>query len=172
MQSVELRPMLEADLVSVLAVQAACYPEAYHEPASAFAVKLAATPEACWVACSSEHVVAYLAGTGVASGIIPVLHSASPSQAGKVDCWHLHDLAVSPSARSLQLGGRLLAVFAEAAGRSGIARLSLVAVQGADAYWSARGFVTALPDSSMTEVLSGYGEGAIYMVRELSGEST
>ena len=55
-----LRPMTPADLPGVLAVQAACYEPAYHEPQAAFYAKLTQCAETCWVSVQDASVAAYL----------------------------------------------------------------------------------------------------------------
>jgi hypothetical protein len=52
--TIELRPMLDADLAAVLAVQAACYPPAMQESADIVLARLRTAPETCLVACDGE----------------------------------------------------------------------------------------------------------------------
>jgi ribosomal protein S18 acetylase RimI-like enzyme len=88
------------------------------------------------------------------------------------DTLYLHDLAVLPGLAGQGLGRALLETAWRSALGRGLAQSALVAVPGAQGFWERRGYaVHALRDADQRERLAGYGEGARYMLRRLTGAS-
>jgi ribosomal protein S18 acetylase RimI-like enzyme len=166
-----LRPLRAADVEAVLALQAQCYAAHFLESAQAFVAKLeAAAPHACcWMAWRGAEPLAYLVSLPVCADSLPALDAPLVSLPAVPRLLYLHDLAVAPAARSLGLGGRLLARVLESAGALGLARLGLVAVQGSVPYWQRQGFAEpAALAPALAEKLASFGAEARWMERALT----
>ncbi|MFI9626333.1 GNAT family N-acetyltransferase [Streptomyces sp. NPDC052042] len=81
---------------------------------------------------------------------------------------HLHDLVVDEEFRGGGLARELLRHFTETAGAKGYGSISLVAVLGSDAFWSANGY----RPHPHTAPPPGYGPGAVYMSRTVPDHRT
>ncbi|MEY9945854.1 GNAT family N-acetyltransferase [Kitasatospora sp. GAS1066B] len=79
---------------------------------------------------------------------------------------HLHDLVIAERLRGRGLGRRLLHRLAATAESQLFERISLVAVGGADTFWSANGF-SAHPD---VQLPVSYGPDAVYMSTAVPGD--
>lgn len=79
----------------------------------------------------------------------------------------LHDLALSPAARGLRVGERLVVAALEAARRDGLAEAELIAVEGAADYWRRVGFMEATMTPALATKVAGYGDAARWMTRRL-----
>lgn len=161
-----LRPMTPADLPGVLAVQAACYEPAYHEPQVAFHAKLTQCADTCWVMAQDASVAAYLVCLPVTDAALPALHQADWQRPRRASALYLHDLAVSPTLRGSGAASRLIEQAIQAARASGLSSLVLVAVQGSVPFWQRHGFEDArLPDAKRPASLQTFGPTATFMTR-------
>lgn len=75
----------------------------------------------------------------------------------------LHDLALTPAARGLRVGERLVAAALEAARRDGLTEAELIAVEGAAGYWRRLGFVEPAMTPALATKVAGYGDAARWM---------
>ncbi|TCO47353.1 GNAT family N-acetyltransferase [Actinocrispum wychmicini] len=76
---------------------------------------------------------------------------------------HLHDLVIADRFRGGGLASQLLGHLTDTARSNRYERMSLVAVAGSDAFWSANGFRA----HSEVPLPRGYGDDAVYMSRSL-----
>lgn len=109
MSDVTIRPVTDADLPGVLAVQQACYGNALLEPAEALASRWARSPALCLVALHGTQVVGYLLSHAWHAWAPPKLHvPLPPAEATHADrVWFVHDMAIAPAGRGQRLGERL-----------------------------------------------------------------
>ena len=151
------RAMAQDDLDFVLDLASRLYPE-HPETRAAFGAKLAAAPEACFVAMRGAEKVGYCVALWTQSGRPPKLDDA-----GYVACrplsLHLHDVAIDARARGQGLVGAALARLSSVAKD---AKLSLIAVNGTRVLWERYGFAVAAIDET---VRATYGNDAVYMER-------
>ncbi len=152
------RPMLVSDLDFVETLADELYPD-HPESRAAFSAKLAAAPQACFIAQTPSGPVGYCFALWSARGRPPSLDQVEYAPHVR-QTLHLHDIAVAPAARGHGLVGDALAKLDAVAERS---PLSLVAVHGTQPLWELHGFVAASADA---DVLGSYGSDAVYMVRE------
>jgi ribosomal protein S18 acetylase RimI-like enzyme len=164
--AVALREMKPQDLPQVLAVQAACYPPSLCEGAAAYASRLGLGPATCLVASGGQGLCGYLLSHPWISGAPPALDAVLAPRAGPADCWYIQDLAVAPARRGEGLAQSLYAAGLEAALAQRLRRSELVAVQGAEAFWSSFGYRPAVRSAELEERLRSYGP-ATYMARDL-----
>lgn len=161
-----LRPMTPADLPGVLAVQAACYEPAYHEPHAAFHAKLMQCADSCWVVAQDASVAAYLVCLPVTDVTLPALHQTDWRRPQRATALYVHDLAVSPTLRGSGAASRLIEQAIQSAQASGLSRLVLVAVQGSVPFWQRHGFDDArLPAAKRPAGLQTFGAAATFMTR-------
>jgi predicted N-acetyltransferase YhbS len=160
-----LRPMLDADLHGVLAVQAACYPPAMQEPHGVLLERLRAAPATSLAACDAEGVCAYVFAYPSRLGRITPLHSGF-APAHDADTLYVHDLAVHPRAHGQGLGRLLAQTLFDGARRQGLRHGALVAVLDATAFWERLGFAGAAAGQG-AGALASYPSAALYMTRFL-----
>ncbi len=97
-------------------------------------------------------------------------HNDTPPPLGKklaqipeaADRFYIHDLAILPAGRGKKLADQLIEHALNWARQSQFSQAMLVAVLGADLFWSKHQFTT-----KPSEKLSGYGENAVCMQRIL-----
>ena len=159
------RALALADLPGLLAVQRACYGDAYVESAEVFARRLA-SPVNCSLVLEHEgRVAAYLAAYHSLLAKVTPLHGDF-EPAPTPDTLYLHDMAVLPDCAGRGLAGQLLAALH--AQSTGLRHSALVSVQGSQAYWRRQGYALhPLQDAAQQARLASYGDGAVYMARAL-----
>jgi ribosomal protein S18 acetylase RimI-like enzyme len=164
------RRMRAADLPLVEAIAAEVHRD-YPERPAVFAERLALAPAFCRVLRPpSAEGALLLLGYAVthpwaAEAGPPPLDSLLDALPARPDAWHIHDVALLPTARGSGHAARLLAGLEARAARDGIGLATLVAVAGKSGYWSRRGFRLA---PAAGPGLASYGAGAVFMSRALA----
>ena len=162
-----LRPMREADLDAVLAVQAQCYPPAMQENAGVVLARLRAAPATTLVACDAHGVCAYLfAYPGLRGKVTPL--GAAFALPAAPDSLYLHDLSVAPRALGRGLARLLVTRMLDLGARLGLAHSALVSVQDSLGFWQGLGYGPAPADAC--GALASYPPGATYMARALGAQ--
>lgn len=154
-------------------IQSLCYDSAFHEPELAFATKLAAAPDACWLALIGDQPAAYLITLPMRADSaprLPALSDTSTQQVATAPNWlYIHDMAVSARYRGAGLGSLLFQQAMTYARTRCIDQMALVAVQDSAPYWQAMGFATdSQPDEHIAAKLRTFGEGAVFMTRRVT----
>ncbi|MBY0408870.1 MAG: GNAT family N-acetyltransferase [Burkholderiaceae bacterium] len=167
-----VRALVAADLPGLLAVQLACYGAGFVESAEVFARRLASAINCSLVLERDGVVCAYLAAYRSWRGKVTPLHGDfGPNERDGLiapDTLYLHDLAVLPSCAGQGLSQTLLQPLWAEASERGLRHSALVSVQGSQAYWARQGYAEqALVCNAQRAHLASYGDGAMYMVREL-----
>lgn len=161
------RALTPADLPALLAVQRACYGDAYVESAEVFARRLASPANCSLVPEHEGRVAAYLAAYHSLLGKVTPLHGdfdAVPAP----DTLYLHDMAVLPACAGRGLARALLTRLLPRARAAGLRHTALVSVQGSQAYWARQGYAAHLvQDAAQQRHLDSYGAGAVYMAQAL-----
>lgn len=136
----------------------------YGEAAALYAERIALAPDGCWVLVDeADTVIGHCISHPWIRRTPPAMHILLGSLPPNPDCWYLHDVVVAPAARGTKAVERLLPILSQVAITHDIATLALIAVGGADAYWSRQGFVA-------TEgAATGFGADAVYMERQTHG---
>ncbi len=141
----------------------------YAEGEEVFAERIALAPEGCFVLVRNREIVGYFCSHPWTRQKPPALHQMLGMIPPEVDCWYVHDVAVDPSAR----GGGVVAEVCErafaAAADKGFRTAMLVAVSGAGSYWAKLGFKD-MTTEALRAKLKDYGDDALYMERNLSGD--
>jgi predicted N-acetyltransferase YhbS len=84
------------------------------------------------------------------------------------DTLYLHDMAVLPGMAGQGLAQRLLQHLWDQATAQGLRHSALVSVQGSQRYWERHGYaVQQLAQPLQQQRLASYGDGAVYMTRNL-----
>ncbi len=131
----------------------------YGEAAQIYAERIALAPEGCWVLTQDDAVVGHCISHPWVRRAPPAMHMRLGTLPSNPDCWYLHDVVVAPPARGTKAVERLLPVLNAVAASQAIPILALIAVGGADRYWSRQGFVATNGGAE------GFGADAIYMER-------
>ena len=161
----DIRLMAETDLLTVLAIQHACYAEQFRESGASLHAKLLASPTTCVIASLNGEGVGYLFAVPCES-ISPPAWNARMCQLPAVpDCLYLHDLAVRPDARNSGTGRALVEMFMALLRESGLGSASLVSVQNSVSYWERHGFRPVSHPEALRAKLATYGDGAVFMER-------
>lgn len=161
------RLMLEGDLDAVIRLQSTCYSREFHEPKVAFASKLKAAPDSCWVIHGPDGLLAYLVCLPIEGDQLPALHAPDWRKPANPDWLYLHDLAIHPDARGMGLASLMLSRATELAQTRKLASMGLIAVQDSVPFWRRYGFepVTCATIHISEEKLASFGKEATFMLR-------
>ncbi|WP_193087758.1 GNAT family N-acetyltransferase [Advenella sp. FME57] len=163
--SIGMRALHVDDLPQMLALQASVYPPALLESAQVLASKIGAVP-AGWTslaATDGNTLCAYALGYPWRSELQPCWNRPLALQ-HDCDVLYLHDVAVSPAYAGRGLANELVSQLMRQGQQLGLSRAILIAVEGAQGYWSRLGFV-AIPTGSTDPA---FGGDAVLMQRELA----
>lgn len=155
--------MQVSDLSEVLNIQARCYTGVPPESRESLEAKLRACPSQCFVASLRGEIVGYLFALLWRFESPPALNSLTCVVPESPDCLYLHDLAVSPDARSAGVGRALVERFFAALKESHMPRAALIAVQASAPYWERFGFMRVHTTDNMRTKLATYGDEVEYM---------
>jgi ornithine decarboxylase len=161
-----VRGLAPADWAAVISLEAETYgPLGLSESPAALRAKAAVSPGTCFVARTGPDTLGgYLLALPSPPRRPPAWGRAEQATAlVSRENLHIHDLVVSPALRGRGLGRRLVAHAEHAAREGGCASVSLVAVGGADRFWTALGYA-AHPHVPVPD----YGPSAVYMSRPLA----
>ena len=131
----------------------------YGEAAELYAERIALAPAGCWVLVDGDAMLGHCISHPWRRRSPPAMHILLGSLPPNPDCWYLHDVVVAPEGRGTKAVERLLPILSAIAASHAIATLALIAVGGADAYWSRQGFVATDGGAE------GFGKDALYMER-------
>ena len=159
------RAMEERDLDGVVSVAEVVHP-AYPERREVFAERLALFPEGCHVLADGDAVLGYLISHPWRAGA-PVPLDTLLERLPAAETRYLHDIALLPEAREAGHAARGVARVVRDAYRAGSPSLSIVALPGTQRFWERQGF-EARPDALLPGELDAYGDGSLWMVRDLS----
>lgn len=135
----------------------------YGEAAELYAERIALAPAGCWMLVDeADTILGHCISHPWRRRAPPAMHKLLGSLPANPDCWYLHDVVVAPPARGTKAVERLLPILSGIAARHNIATLALIAVGGADAYWSRQGFVATNGGAE------GFGADAVYMERPVA----
>ncbi|MCK1359405.1 GNAT family N-acetyltransferase [Bradyrhizobium sp. 199] len=160
------RPARASDLPAINAIAARIHPDLPERP-EVFAEKMWLYPEACRVLVADDAIAGYGFSYPWKQHRIPPLDGFLARLPDDADCLYVHDVAVLPDFR----GGVLRAYIAgieQLARASGIATLALVSVYATRPLWERIGFRPIAADAELRAKLASYGEGATYMLRDLT----
>jgi ribosomal protein S18 acetylase RimI-like enzyme len=163
--SIDMRALHVDDLPQMLALQASVYPSALLESAQVLASKIGAVP-AGWMslaATDGDTLCAYALGYPWRSDQQPCWNRPLARQQD-CDVLYLHDVAVSKAYAGRGIANELVSQLMQQGQQFGLSRAILIAVEGAQGYWSRLGFV-ALPTGNTDPA---FGGDAVLMQRELA----
>lgn len=160
------RPAHASDLPAISAIAARIHPELPERP-EVFAEKMRLYPDGCRVLIAGDAIAGYGFSHPWKQHRIPPLDAFIARLPDEADCLYVHDVAVLPDFR----GGVLRAYISdieELARASGIATLALVSVYATRPLWERLGFRPVTTEAGLRAKLASYGEGATYMLRDLT----
>lgn len=146
-----------------MAIQFQCYASCYLESAEAFLHKLFMHPGGCFVHDVAGLVAGYIVFHPARLGWVAPIDFLYDMPVPDPECMYVHDLAVDPAFRGKGIGRILFDEVVAAARARGLDRLTLVAVQDAEAFWERMGF------HKERDIVYG-GRPATYMVMALERE--
>lgn len=153
------RPMHPADIPGVARVSDQVHGD-FTEQAAVYAERQSLYPAGCRVLAAGEDVRGYLIAHPWRADLpAPPLDTLVGALPGDPDILYLHDLALLPAARGSGAGSAAVAIALAVARAAQMPAIALVAVNGADRFWAARGFYEHGPAAP-------YGPGSVAMRRE------
>lgn len=152
------RQMAACDLAAVSSISDAVHGR-YTEPIAVYAERLALYPAGCRVLEQDSALVGYLIGHPWFREHPPKLGALLGAIPPDADSYYLHDIALLPAARAAGAGKAGLDLAMVQARALGLSDIALMAVGGADRFWSSRGFAYV-----PREVDPSYGDDAYLML--------
>lgn len=154
-----------ADLDAVLFVQSVVFPD-YQERRVVFEERLRLYPKGFFVIEADGGIGGYLVSYPYRRPKPPsldVLIGAIPSDG---DGYYIHDLSLLPRMRGRGAAAAAVEAALAVAREGGFSVSGLIAVGGADVFWSHLGYA-AVSDTATQSRFHVYGAGAVYMERSL-----
>lgn len=139
MSDTQWRPMRPDDLTAVTEISANVHGD-YAETQSTYAERLALYPTGCLLLDQGGAPAGFLVSHPWHAGQSPALNQELGAIPHENADYYLHDIALLPHTRGSGAGKAALAFVIDHARSRGFERVSLVAVNGADGFWSAQGF--------------------------------
>ncbi len=133
------RAMTGADLPAVAQISAAVHGR-YAESEAVYAERLALWPEGCFVWQQGDAVAGFLVTHPWYRASSPALGALLGTIPPDADSFYLHDIALLPETRGQGAGSAATALVLERARQAGFRDVTLVAVNGAEAFWTTQGF--------------------------------
>lgn len=134
------------------------------EGEAALRSKCLVSPSTCFALDFGPKIVGYLIALPYPMGRYPDLNWIEEANHLSPNL-HLHDLVISAGFRGRGLAKYLLHHLTSKAGSEGFEQISLIAVGGSAAFWSANGYRV----NDGIAIPSGYGPDAVYMSKALHG---
>lgn len=157
---VRVRPLAEGDWDGVAALESRTYAGlGLSEGRAALESRGRVSPDTCFALDLGPRLAGYVLALPYPMFRYPDLERTEES-AFRSRNLHLHDLVIEQRLRRRGLGRYLLRHLTVTARSRGYAWISLLAVGGSEAFWSAQGFA-----ARRGVVAPGYGDGAVYMSR-------
>jgi GNAT superfamily N-acetyltransferase len=150
--------MVEADIAAVAAISDAAH-GAYTERADVYAERLRLYPAGCWMLERDGEALGYLVTHPWRGDAPPMLNAYLTAIPAQTDQYYLHDLALLPQARGSGAAGAAVHLVIDHARGAGFERITLTAVNGADAFWRKQGF------TPMARQDGAYDEASLLMER-------
>jgi predicted N-acetyltransferase YhbS len=148
----------------ILEIQEAAYHEVDPEELDVLKSKQWVSPETCFVCVSDQgDILGYLLAHPWYGSEPPKLYEPV-LDIKRSDSLYLHDMAVSPHSKGQGIGRSMMAKLIEVAELKGVKRITLVAIQGADSFWSLLGFKVI----STANIGASYGDNAVFMEKSIS----
>jgi len=152
------------DVPRMLDLQAEVYPPGLHESAQVLSSKISAVP-AGWTSLAATqggHLCAYALGYPWRADL-QLRWNQSLVRSDDCDVLYVHDVAVSVACAGRGIARDLVSQLLLQGARFGLDRAILIAVEGAQSYWSRHGFVAA----DAGQVDPAFGSDAVLMSRRL-----
>lgn len=158
-----IREIEETHWNSILEIQDKSYPEIGIEELDVLKSKNDASHHTCFVCLSNNGTVLGYLLAHPWSGISPPKLFVPLPNIENCQYLYLHDMAISPQSKGQGIGQALALRLFEVAQKKGINRIRLVAIQGAETFWSLIGF----QEINGVNVCSSYGPKALLMEKVL-----
>ncbi|WP_313394517.1 GNAT family N-acetyltransferase [Sphingobium yanoikuyae] len=158
--SAQWRPMGQGDVDAAAAISDRVH-GAYTEKPAIYAERLRLYPAGCFLLEWDGQALGYLVTHPWAGDRPPALDRLIGVLPDAPDRYYLHDLALLPEARGTGAAAAAVDLTVAQARAAGFDRITLTAVNGADAFWRRQGFVDA------PVAADSYGADSVSMVRML-----
>ncbi len=149
-----------SDIAELHRIEAAVYPSPLAESPEVLASRIQTAPDFCAVAMLDQKYIGYILAHPWLDNSSPGLGVIMASTPINADVVHLHDLAVLPQMQGKGVSRLLLTWLEDRVAESDFDIITLVAVNGADTFWTAMEFQDIGP-------ATGYDKVARLMRRSL-----
>ena len=158
------RTMTAADLPAVSAISDMVHGR-YSEAVAVYAERLGLYPQGCFVLETRSAPAGYLLTHPWHRDTPPKLGAMLVAIPADADTFYLHDIALLPESRGTGAGRAAVELAIATARAAGFGEITLIAVGGADRFWTAQGFTIA---DAAPALLDSYGPEARLMRRALA----
>lgn len=165
MTSFTFRNARPDDLDGVLSIQTVVFP-GFQEGRATFAERLQLYPDGFFVVEEEGTIKGYLVSYPFQRPNPPLLDTLIGSISPDCDAYYVHDLSLFPEMRGRGAAVAMVEAMTSVARKAKFSRMGLIAVGGADVFWSRFGFVPVVV-TALEERLRAYGAEAVYMERPL-----
>lgn len=155
------RAMRDSDLDRVTAISDVVHGD-YRESRAVYAERLALYPAGCIVFERDGVVVGFLVSHPWHRDASPKLNAMLGAIPDDAASYYLHDIALLPETRGSGAGAEATAFVLRHARDAAFGDVTLIAVNGADSYWSGQGFAKVL-STAAGGPLPSYGDGTYFM---------
>ncbi|WHO40794.1 GNAT family N-acetyltransferase [Sphingobium sp. AP49] len=154
------RPMGRGDVAAVAAISDRVHGD-YTEQPAIYDDRLRLYPAGCFLLERDGQALGYLITHPWAGDRPPALDRLIDRLPDAPDRYYLHDLALLPEARGTGAAAAAVDLIVAQARTAGFDRITLTAINGADAFWRRQDFV------DLPVVADSYGADSVSMVRML-----
>ncbi|AOT08334.1 GNAT family N-acetyltransferase [Pseudoalteromonas luteoviolacea] len=164
----KIRTIEEKDWNCILDIQEKSYQEVGIEDLAVLKSKNDASPDTCFVCVSNDGEIFGYVLAHPWCGVAPPKLFESLPYIENCDHLYLHDMAISPHSKGKGVGRALASKLIDVAKNKSMTKISLVAVQGSQTFWTRVGF----KEVKGVEVCSSYGEQAVLMENVLNPQES
>lgn len=160
--SFRIAPMEAHHLSALEQIEREVYRASLVEPIAVHAARRDLAPQWCFVALNAaDDVLGFIVAHPWSRASWPALGSVLDALPDDASCVHIHDCAVSERGRGLGIAQAFMERITQQCRADQREQIHLVAVDGADGYWSRLGFVIE------PSLKPAYGDRAFFMTREI-----
>ena len=157
------RPASPDDIPGILHVADTVHPS-LPESGDVFAERIKLFPEGCLILAEGSQICGYAISHPIRQGHPPALGGYLDAIAPDADTYYVHDLAILPAYRGRGLAAECMAQLLQVA--KVYESVCLVAVYGTAEFWGRYGFVKVPMDEPLAGKVRGYGDDAVFLLRQ------
>lgn len=160
------RPMRPEDIPAVYALSRRVHAD-YPEREAVLAAKLTLFPAGCFVLEADRRATGYAFSHPWTKGAPPALDALLGALPAEPTTYFIHDVTLDDGARGRGHAAAIVPTLVDAARNCGLRHMTLVAVNGAEGFWTKFGFRWIGDAAFQSAIGEKYGPRAVLMKRDL-----